>query len=76
MLIEKNLFHARVGAENFNIRHFKQKFIIHNDKYIPVMPVKISSCFMLIISSLLFALYVSLFLINFKTTPEVDLYLK
>ena len=38
---------------------------IHNDKYISVMPVKIHSCFMLIFYSLLFALYISVFLINF-----------
>ena len=40
------------------------------------MPVKISSCFMLIISFLQFAFHSSLFFSNFKTTPEVNTNLK
>lgn len=40
------------------------------------MSVKLSSCFMLIISSLVFALYMSLFMINFKITPGVYANLK
>lgn len=40
------------------------------------MPAKIYSCFALVFSSLLFALDISVFLINFKTTPEVSTNLK
>lgn len=40
------------------------------------MPAKIYSCFALVFSSLLFSLDISVFLINFKTTPEVSTNLK
>ena len=61
---------------NFNTWYFTQKSNIHNIKCISSMPVKISSCFMLIFSSLLFAFYTPVFLINFKTTPDVFANLK
>lgn len=76
MPIDKNVFRARVGRCNPNIPYFKQKINIHNAKYISTIPVKTSSCFMLIFSSLLFAVYISVFLINFKTTPELNTNLK
>lgn len=76
MRIDKIAFRARVGKCNCNIPYFKQKINIHNAKYISTVPVKTSSCFMLIFSSLLFAVYSSVFLINFKIIPEANTNLK
>ena len=66
MLMEKNLLLAIVGMCNFNLQYFKQKVNIHIDNWIYAISVKISSCFMLMVSYLLFLLFISLLLIIFQ----------
>ena len=80
------LFKIRTQAHKYHKEHltdyvsmpiWKKWFVqelesttIHNDKRKSVMFLKVSSFFMLIISSLPSFFYISLFLIEFKTTPE------
>lgn len=56
--IDELLLPARVGVYNSNLRYFKQKVSIRNDKCISAKPVKASSYFLFIISSLLFPLFI------------------